>query len=320
MIDCLLVGLSRFARRRVIPAIAELDGIGALHVASRSAPDEALAAVPRRGRVFRDYGRAIDEVPPGLVYVSLTNDAHAVWAARALARGHHVVVDKPAFTDLATTERLVALAGARGLVLAEATTYAFHPVVAEVRALFAEHGSAPTHVTAALTPPLPLDNFRYRRALGGGALLDLGPYVASLGRVLWGAAPVELSACVVGRSPDGEVETAFSVLGCYGEGRVLVGHFGFTTEYRNDVHVAGPHLSVEAPGLFSTPPGQVTDLVVRHRDAITVRQVPAAGAVGAFLDAVLAAVAAGDGTAFAEAMLADARVIDRLRRGAGQAP
>lgn len=318
--DILLIGYSSFARRRVVPAITTTNTFEAIHVASRSASDDELAGVPKLGRVFRDYQQAIDDTPPGLVYVSLTNDAHATWAERSLERGHHVIVDKPAFTDLATAERLVALARDRSLVLAEATTYAYHPVIAHIRRVFEEHGVAPTHLTATLTPPLPLDSYRYRRVLGGGALLDLGPYTASIGRLIWGVAPQRVSACINSYSGDGEVDTSYSVLAEYGTGRVLVGHFGFTTEYRNWLHLLGPGLGVEAPRVFSTPPGMVTDLLVRHRDEITTEPTPAGDAVRLFLAAVLAAIEGGDIALLAETLLEDARGLDQLRRAAAQEP
>ncbi len=308
--DVLVIGCSSFARRRVLPALATLDGVDAVHVASRSTA--GLADVPRRGRWFADYQQAIDATPPGLVYVSLTNDAHARWVEAALERGHHVVVDKPAFTELAAAERLVALACDRGRVLAEATTYAFHPLWAQVQAIFAEHGSAPSHVTVAFTPPLPPDNYRFRRALGGGALLDAGPYFASIGRLVWGAAPEWLSACI--DSVGAEVETSFSVLARYGAGRALVGHFGFTAEYRNWIGLLGPGLDVEVPGGFSTPPDRVTEIKVRHRDAISTRQAPAAPAMRLFLEAVLGAIAREDWTTLGQTLLDDARVLDRLLR------
>jgi len=306
--DCLILGGSRFARRRVLPALVSLDGIDAVHLASRSA-----TGVPTSGRRFHDYQEALEATPPGLVYVSLTNDAHARWAEAALAHGHHVVVDKPAFTDLLTAERLVALARARSLLLAEATTYGYHPVMTELRRVFAEHGSAPTHVSCAFTPPVPTDDFRHRKALGGGALLDLGPYAASLGRVIWGVAPTAISACA---TRDGDVDSSFSVLARYGGGRVLAGHFGFDTEYCNWIHLLGPGLAVEATGIFSTPPEAATEITVRHRDAITVRTSPPAPAMRLFLTAVLATIARGDHAPLAQTLLDDARVLDRLRHAA----
>lgn len=314
--DLLLLGLSGFARRRLLPALANLGGIAAVHVASRGGDD---SVVPRLGRRFRDYEGALAATPPpGLVWVSLPNAAHERWVQAALDAGHHVVVDKPAFTDLAAAERLLARAQAAGRVLAEATTYAFHPLLAVVTEIFAERGSAPTHLTCTFTPPVPPDNWRFRRADGGGAIFDLGPYFASLGRLVWGAAPEWLGACVVGAGA--EVETAFSVAARYGADRALVGHFGFTTEYRNHVQLAGPALAVDVPGLFSTAPEQATELVVRHRDVVSTRVVPPASAVEKFLAAVLDAIARGDGTAFAAALLADARLVDRLGRAAAQLP
>ena len=307
--DCLLIGYSRFARRRVIPALAAQPAIGAIHVASRSA---AAVEVPRGGQVFTDYAAALATLPPGLVYVSLTNDAHARWIEAALERGNHVIVDKPAVVELADAERLVALAHARGLVLAEALLYAWHPVIDAVRAVFAEHGVRPTHVVATFTPPVPATDYRHRRALGGGALLDLGPYCVSLGRLLWDEDPASTAACIVDAA---DVETSYSALLRYPSGAV-VGHFGFTTEYTNSVQLLGPALAVTVPRVFSTPPDMATEVIVRHRDQTTTRVVPAADSAERVLAGVLAAIERRDLDAFAAPLVRDARALDRLRRAA----
>jgi NDP-hexose-3-ketoreductase len=132
---------------------------------------------------------------------------------------------------------------------------------------------------------------------------DLGPYFASLGRLLFAAAPVELHAtCELGP----EVETAFSVLARYPGGGTLVGHFGFTAPYRNWVHVAAPGVAAEVTGVFSTPPDVAT--------TVAGRDIPPASAMRLFLDSVLAAIARGDTTTHSEHLLADARVIAELRR------
>ncbi|MCA9517515.1 MAG: Gfo/Idh/MocA family oxidoreductase, partial [Myxococcales bacterium] len=289
-------------------------GVGRVHVASRSVPDDALAASVSGGSAHRDYARALAETPPGLVYVSLVNAAHVEWVEAALAAGHHVVVDKPAVLALADAERLVARAAARGLLLAEATTYAWHPLVPALRAVFAEHGAAPAQVTATFTPPVPANDFRHRRASGGGALADLGPYAVSVGRLLWDADPVGVSAVTVARGP--EVETAFSALLDYGGGRVVAGHFGFTSEYQNRLHALGPALSVEAERVFSAAPGEATRLLVRHRDATEVREIAPGDAMAAFLGDALGAIAAGDVDRFGATLLRDARALARLRAAA----
>lgn len=314
--DCLLIGFSSFARRRVIPALAQIDAISTLHVASRSATADQLSQLPKLGRVFDDYDDALRGLPPGLVYISLTNDAHARWVERAVAAGNHVIVDKPAVTALSDAERLVAAARERSVVLAEAVTYAFHPVIAHVKQLFDAHDSSPTHVTAIFTPPLPIDNFRYQRALGGGALLDTGPYFATVGRLLWDADPESVHATITSRSIDGQVDTGYSALARYPGGCTVIGHFAFTTEYCNRMHLLGPALEVDVPRVFSTPPDMVTELSVRHRDKTSTHEVPAASAVRRFVDAVVAAIDTADADMYGEILLRDARVLDRLLRAA----
>jgi NDP-hexose-3-ketoreductase len=305
--NVLLVGLSRFAQRRVLPALAGIDEVTRIHVASRHAGDEP---VPKLGERFADYERALAEAPRGVAYISQTHEAHATWVERALELGHHVVVDKPAFLDLATAERLVALARSRSLLLAEATTWTWHTQLDLVHTLFANHGVEPKLATVAFTPPLPPDNFRFRAAAGGGALFDTGPYFASIGRALWNAVPRSVHARVTARND--EVDTAYSVLADYGDGRALVGHFGFTTEYRNWIHLATTGFALEAHGMFSTGPDIETEITVRHHDAIDVHRAPPSFAMQRFLAAATRACATNERDAFADTLLADARVRDAL--------
>src|SRR5205085_2558452 len=139
------------------------------------------------GVAYHDYASALDRSDATLVYVSLVNSEHERWATAALQSGRHVVVDKPAFLGRAATEGAVELAQRQGVCLAEATVYAYHPQVASVKELFAQANSAPTRLTAEFCfPDLDPTNFRYRRALGGGALWDVGPYAVSVGRTFFG--------------------------------------------------------------------------------------------------------------------------------------
>jgi hypothetical protein len=64
MPDVLILGNSSIARRRVIPALAALDEVGEVHVASirsRPSPDPAR----RVTRVFDSYEAALGRSPAG---------------------------------------------------------------------------------------------------------------------------------------------------------------------------------------------------------------------------------------------------------------
>ncbi|MFF0428473.1 Gfo/Idh/MocA family protein [Streptomyces sp. NPDC004520] len=308
--DLLLIGMSRFAQRRVLPAAAAMPGITTIDIASAHADPAALAPLPKVGRVHRDWRTALDTTPPALVYVSLVNSQHAAAVRHALNAGHHVVVDKPALPDPDTARELVDLARARSRVLAEAVCYSFHPMFAEARALTERTGGDITKAVAVFTPPVPRDDFRFDRARGGGAFADTGPYLASLGRVLWQAEPEQLNVLVGERTDDG-LETAYSVLASYPGGRTAVGHFGFTTVYQNTLRLLGESCAIDIERPFSLPPDLTPALRVQTKDQQYVHRMEPADSMRLFLDRVLAAAESGS-REFDDALLSDARTLGRL--------
>ncbi|MEZ5288658.1 MAG: Gfo/Idh/MocA family oxidoreductase [Vicinamibacterales bacterium] len=256
----LVIGYSNIAARRVLPALWS-TGVRGLEVASTSATAiDWPGDTPRR---FHTYEEALAESRADLVYISTVNSAHAALTARALDAGFHVVVDKPAALALDDVRDLAVLAESRGRVLAEAVVWAHHPQVARARQVFDDAGCRPTHLWAAFSfPPLPPGNFRMRAGAGGGMMNDLGPYAVTCGREFFGDAPVE----VVGRvlSATGDVDTGFSLLARYPDGRSTVGSFSCTTGYVNRLEVAGPGVVVGIERAFS-PPGRVACGTARSR-------------------------------------------------------
>lgn len=307
----LLIGFSRFARRRVLPAASVMDEIETIDIASSQS---GIADIPKLGQIHSDWRAAVDAMDPALVYVSLVNSAHADAVRYALERGHHVVVDKPAFLTLDTAEEMVALARSHSRVLAEATCYSFHPMFREVRSVVRDLNTDITKVVAVFTPPVPADDFRHDRSAGGGALLDTGPYMASLGRVLWGTEPDDVNVIVGDRTPDG-LELSYSVLAGYPEGKTIVGQFGFTTSYRNSLQLLGPGIAVDLTRPFSAPPDMTVDIRIETPGENHTRSVPPADSMQVFLASVLDAVRAGS-REFDAPLLSDARTLNRLVQAA----
>ena len=324
-ITVLILGFSRIAQRRVLPAFQGLAKVRGIEIASRRGRPENLPTADKVTRFHEDFTVALETTEADLVYVSTVNSEHAEWVERALLAGRHVVVDKPAVVRLADGERLVALAKSRGLCLAESVVWAAHPQVERCRQIFAQAGSRPTRLTAIFSmPPLAPDNFRYRAELGGGALWDLGPYAVSLGRELFAAEPSQLWCTTTSWFPRlarrgglGDVDTAFSLLARYPEGRSLVGHFGFDTEYRNEVTVLGPSASVHCARIFTTPPDLENELRIQIGNSASLELAPAADSFGCFFESVIEAIRPGGEVAgFAEYLASDLRVLTRMRGSA----
>src|SRR5665213_67999 len=177
----LIIGYSSIAQRRVIPAAAATVAIEEISIASKSRV-EPKEGWPKRGRFFSDYDAALRDSRADIVYLSLPNAMHEYWVLTALGSGKHVLVDKPAMLTTEACERGVAEARRSGRLLAEATVFGCHPHFDALRSFVAEHGPL-THVDAQfIIPPLPTVNFRNHGELGGGCLLDMGPYAAALMR------------------------------------------------------------------------------------------------------------------------------------------
>ena len=304
----LLLGYSDIARRRVIPALLA-NGVRQLDIASRHSMGAIARPAHMSGQDYGDYEQALRESAAAFVWISTVNANHVELAAKALAGGRHVMIDKPAVSTLAQAEHLAELAQRQQCVLAEAAVYPFHPQMAAARQFFSEAGSAPTQAVAAFSfPPFPSGNFRNDPALGGGMRMDLGSYAVSIGRVLFAAPPLE----IVCRSLQGD--TGFSVLMTYPGGRSVVGHFGATTGYVNRLILLGASAVLTLERAFTTPPDMVCRLEGSVRNAPTTREVAPADSFALFVEAVFKAVRNANSNEFRDALLTDAKAVERLRQ------
>jgi predicted dehydrogenase len=161
-------------------------------------------------------------------------------------------------------------------------------------------------------------NFRYRRALGGGARWDLGPYASSVGRLFYAEEPEHVSGKVLARGgPDG-VDIAFSAMATYSGGRSVVGHFGFDTVYRNRIDVIGPDIGAEMDRFFTSVPDVSSEVRITTKQGTTTLRAPAGDAFARFFQHVLDAIADRCWSGLASDLHADARTLDRVRRAAGE--
>ena len=125
------------------------------------------------------------------IYVATPHPMHYRWVLAALAAGKHVLCEKPIGMSLDETDAMQLAARTHGRALMEAWMYRCHPqterlvelvrsgVVGELR-----------HVQAAFSFNAPFDpqGRLWNKALGGGAVLDVGGYPLSYARLLAGAA------------------------------------------------------------------------------------------------------------------------------------
>lgn len=113
-----------------------------------------------------------------------------------------------------------------------------------IKDIFEKNGDTPKLLTVHFTmPPFKPNNFRHQRSLGGSAIMDTAPYAVSVGRYFFGSRPEKISCVVSERQQDG-LDIEYSLMMSYPDGKTMIGHFGFNTEYINQVHLMGHRTNV----------------------------------------------------------------------------
>jgi len=186
------IGAGVVATKALAPAVRSARNANLYAVASRDI-SRALNLSP--SCVYDNYDELINDPKVEAIYISLPNNVHASIASRALIAGKAVLCEKPLTMNYQESEELVRVSKASSSLLVEAIWFRWHPrLIKACEQIAAGVIGEITQIDAAFTyVNNNKENYRFDPALGGGALLDLGPYPLHLIASLFGSeARVEL--------------------------------------------------------------------------------------------------------------------------------
>ncbi|HET9129262.1 MAG TPA: Gfo/Idh/MocA family oxidoreductase [Propionibacteriaceae bacterium] len=201
------------------------------------AADHSLKTGDNHVKAHGSYLHLVHDPDVDVVYIATPHPQHKAIALAAIDAGKAVLVEKAFTATLAGAQEVVAAARARGVFAMEGMWMRFQPVVAALRDVI---GSGRLGELIAVQGDL----FSYRRFdpadrlfspdLGGGAVLDLGPYIVSFAQMLLGD-PVDVevrgttylngvdaSASFLLTYPSGASSTLMCSLSAEGPGRMAV--------------------------------------------------------------------------------------------------
>lgn len=301
----------------MLPLLAALPSCELTAIASRSeGRARQVAAQYAIPHAFGSYQALLESGAADCVYIALPNALHVEWAAKALRLGHNVLCEKPLGVGYRETAELCALARECGRLLVEAYMYAHHPLyeallsrltqgaigeLREVSSAFTFTMDDPASVVAS-------------KALGGGALLDVGGYGVHLARLIAGSEP--LAATAVAHERNG-VDWRFFGLLEFESG--LLGSFsaGLDSDERQSAIVTGTKGSF----ILESPwhPGESSSRLILRRHGVPDETIvlPGADAYAEQLKDFVAAAKGQKAPRFSqEDALCNMRAIEALRRAA----
>jgi len=312
----LILGYSSIAKRRIIPALNKLNVIQAIDVGSCSTPNHKKRKNSKIHKIFENYSDALAQSDADIVYISTINSLHEKLAEASLLSGRHVIVDKPAFLNFPTTKRITSLAKKLGLGVAETTVFPFHPQFKCLKELAKKYSPIESIVTTFTMPPFPSENYRWNKKLGGGAIHDLGPYAAAMGRLFFKHPPSFLVSRITKKDNNTQIDTAFSLLATFKNNQNLAGTFGFSSEYINSLLVYGPNCSINIQRIFSPPPNLKNKIIIHHKNSKIIKFVPAGDSFLLMINAIINDFLQNKFDQYSNWMLNDSEMRDKIRLSA----
>ncbi|MEZ4709210.1 MAG: Gfo/Idh/MocA family oxidoreductase [Caldilineaceae bacterium] len=161
-------------------------------IASRTAGKaDALADLFDVAKRYDSYEDILADSAIDAVYISTIHPAHLEPVVMAAQAGKHILVEKPIAMNAGETAIMIDAARANDVFLMEAYMYRCHPQIARMVELIQDGAIGDVLVVrstfgyhAGFNP----DSRAYNRELGGGGILDVGCYPASMARLVAGAA------------------------------------------------------------------------------------------------------------------------------------
>ncbi|TFK54005.1 NAD(P)-binding protein [Heliocybe sulcata] len=211
-----VIGAARIAPDAIIkPALCFEDAV----VVAVAARDESRAKrFAHDWNVLKAYGgdngyqgqsschlSQVNRSSTRLIPGQLPNALHFEWTMKALSAGKHVLCEKPIANNAQEARKMFAYAEEKSLVLLEAWQVRFHPAIQRVKDIIDEGSlgsitSMDAHLAVWNSVFFLKDDIRFDYELGGGGLMDMGPYPISCMHYLTSSSPEVESCTAVRRS------------------------------------------------------------------------------------------------------------------------
>lgn len=277
MINLAIICPSEIAVRRFMPALKELEDFNFCGVAVYSEEEylefadnnvnikEKIANARIKasgivemygGKVYNSYLSLLEDDNIDAVYIPLPPALHYKWAKVALENNKNVLLEKPFTVDYSLTSELVKIAEERKLAIHENYMFVYHNQLSQIKMMLSngELGKLRLARIDFGFPKRPDGDFRYNKALGGGAIYDTAGYTVKLVTELFGtdvkivhSKSVYEEGCDVDIAGSAVVETK--------DGGIIQVGYGMDNEYKCNLELWGSKGNMLSTRILTAPAG-----------------------------------------------------------------
>ena len=254
-----ILGAAR-VNERLMPAIVEANNAKLIAIASRrkGAAAETLAKyASQETDVFTldNPDDLLNNTDIDAIYLPMANDEHTEWALKAIAKGKHVLIEKPMALTLKDIETIEAAALKYNVMVMEGFMYGFHPQHAHVQKIIDSGaiGDVRTVHTCFSFPMKPARMYRLEKdiAHGGGAMWDIGPYAIHTARKWFTTEPLAVTA--MAKFIDSGADISLSGVLDYGDGKFAHFDMSFERARRSEYQIIGTLGGIKCDTVWQNP-------------------------------------------------------------------
>jgi NDP-hexose-3-ketoreductase len=247
------------------------------------------------GKIYDSYEDLVTSDDIDAVYLPLPPALHYRWAKVALQHGKHVFVEKPSTTDAKDTAELIKLATTYNLAFHENYMFIYHNQLKAVNDIVnsGELGDVRLYRISFGFPRRAQNDFRYNKALGGGALIDAGGYTLKYASYLLGET-AELKTAQLNYLPEFEVDMYGSATMVNADGVTAQLAFGMDNDYKCEIEIWGSKGTLSSNRILTAPVGFVPECTIKKNQDYETRKLPADDAFGKSIDRFLECIQTSD--------------------------
>ena len=271
-----ILGCADIAYRLVIPNMIKTGMFDIIAVASRSIEKAVDFSKLFNCEAIEGYENLISRKDIDAIYIPLPTSMHYEWIINSLKSDKHVLSEKSLAMDIGEVSSIIALAREKKLCVFENFMFVFHSqfdfikqqiqqdAIGDIRLLRSSFGFPPFNIDG---------NIRYKKELGGGALLDAGAYTTMAVQFFLGQNQHVLSSSMA--NENWEVDFQGSAMFRNETGIISQVAFGFDNFYQNNIELWGSKGKMTIERAFTAGPGFMPKVTIETQDKRTEYTLPA---------------------------------------------
>ncbi len=216
------------------------------------------------GKIFKGYENIATTSEIDAIYIPLPPALHYKWAKIALQAGKHVFVEKPSTLTEKDSVDLINTARSKNLALHENYMFSFHDQLKTIDSIIKSKtlGDVRLYRIDFGFPLREKKDFRYSKALGGGALFDAGGYTIKYACHLLGKT-ARIVQAKQNYIRNYEVDMFGSATLVNEAGQTAQISFGMDNNYRCSLDVWGSKGSLKTNRVLTAPAGFVPTATIK---------------------------------------------------------